>query len=194
MKFSHRIPFSSKGLRNSKYLSGEWTVKRLSDEVTEEQAKHLAYIDNKERNNLNPIEEAEHFRMCQVEMGMNTRAIGEKYGLDQSSIVHKTSLMTLPIQIQNLMTCVIKNGLGERHGYEISKLCKPEELSKFFEQNRDYIVSSGKDPLELYNSELQYRQELQLKLANKVIESEWTVKRLSDEVAEEQDEHLSYVR
>lgn len=69
---------------------------------------------------------------------MTVREISEKYGLDNKgvSVTYKIFLLTLPDKIQDLLTYV--SNLGERHGYELSKLCRPSELGKWQRKIKNY--------------------------------------------------------
>ena len=108
------FPDSEKGLRNLRPMEED------------EKGKYII---------LNPIEEAEHFKMCQVEMGMTVRDIESKYGISRQQVSVKNSLLSLPITLQDFLSRCRDNFL-ENHGYEISKLLKPGELRKHFEDNK----------------------------------------------------------
>lgn len=155
---------------------GKKTLSCMVRDISDVEAFHLAFIDNKERNNLNALEEAEHYKECQGK-GMTVRDIGSKYNLSHVMIVKQTSLLELPLPIQDILGNSSYQ-FSPTHAYEISKLCKPADLQKLFEDNKDCF----EDWQQACNDELTYRQEQQIKLANAVIDSDMSVKRLSDKV------------
>ncbi len=149
-------------------------------DLTDEQAFHLSYIDNKDRANLNPLEEAEHFKQCQTVHKMTVRQIGERYHLGKSTVSDNISILSLPRTIQeNLSERSDKFQL--RHGYEITKLCHEGKLKKTFEENAIFL---GDEWESLFEKELEYRRNLQTQTAQKVIDDEISVKKLQSRIKE----------
>ncbi len=145
--------------------------------LTDEQARHLAYIDNKERNDLNAIEEAEHYKMCQDELGMTVRDISEKYNLNTSGteVSRRLSLLQLPDPVKEK---VAATSLQKNHAYELTKLCKPDDLKELFESNSPYLENWE----EQYQEEFKNRQSLQIELCQKAIKNTWAIKTLKKKV------------
>lgn len=106
----------------------------LIREISDEDAFHLAFIDNKERNNLNPLEEAEHYSEC-CKKGMSQTDIAKKYKVSQSWISHNMLLLILPTNIQEQVSSQL---LTSMHAYEISKICNPSDLKKVFTENKEF--------------------------------------------------------
>lgn len=79
----------------------EVTIKEISDE----EACNIAFIDNEERNQLDPIEQALHFSKMITEYGYKTKSndksksLADIYGIDQSLLTRKMQLLDLPSQI-----------------------------------------------------------------------------------------------
>lgn len=72
----------------------------LVKEVTERQAFELALIENIQREDLNPIEEAEAYRRLIEEHSLTQEACAERVGKDRSSIANSLRLLRLPEEIK----------------------------------------------------------------------------------------------
>ncbi len=71
-------------------------VKHLSDE----EALAVALIENLQREDLNPLEEAEGYRRLQEEFGYSQEEIARKVGRDRSTIANSLRLLRLPPEVQ----------------------------------------------------------------------------------------------
>ena len=73
--------------------------------LTDEEAFHIAFIDNKEREDHNPIDEARHYRKAKDEYKLTTRDLLEKYGGEHHSFyARKLNLLELPLEIQEKLS------------------------------------------------------------------------------------------
>ena len=144
-------------------------------ELTDEQAAHLAYIDNKERDDYDPMSEAGHFQYMKEKYDWSTRDMERKgYGA-QSAVVFKLRLLSLPEEVQKLLiTQVIK----EKHCRFIAQLYKSDDLRKLFEVNALYIPNWEEE----LQKEIEYRQNLQIQLANNIIENELSARTTENKV------------
>lgn len=73
----------------------------LVKEVTERQAFELALIENIQREDLNPVEEAEAYRRLIEEHALTQDACAERVGKDRSSIANSLRLLRLPDEIKD---------------------------------------------------------------------------------------------
>ena len=74
-------------------------VKDLSDLETAQ----IALIENLQRENLNPIEEALGFRQLQDDFGMRQEDVAKTVGRSRSAIANATRLLRLPEEVQALV-------------------------------------------------------------------------------------------
>ncbi len=71
-------------------------VKNLSDE----EALSVALIENLQREDLNPLEEAEGYRRLMEEFGFSQEEVAQKVGKDRSTVANALRLLRLPEEIQ----------------------------------------------------------------------------------------------
>lgn len=72
----------------------------LVKEVTERQAFELALIENIQRQDLNPVEEAEAYRRLIDEYQLTQDACAERVGKDRSSVANSLRLLRLPSEVK----------------------------------------------------------------------------------------------
>lgn len=73
------------------------------EQVSKKEIVELALIENIQRENLNPIEEAEAFRTLLQEYGLSQEDLASQVGKDRSSIANGLRLLTLPEKIKALI-------------------------------------------------------------------------------------------
>lgn len=73
----------------------------------------LALIENIQRQDLNPIEEAEAYEKLIQEFGLSQEEVGRRVGKDRSSIANFLRLRKLPSQVQDKIS---EGGLSFGHG------------------------------------------------------------------------------
>ena len=76
----------------------------------------LALIENIQRKDLNPLEEAAAFKQLQDQFGLTQTEISVKMGLNRVTITNKIRLLNLPNEIQEY---VLNRGLSEGHARAI---------------------------------------------------------------------------
>ena len=67
-------------------------------DVNEEQARELALIENLQREDLDPVEEAEGIRQLMEKCGLTQEAAAEKLGKSRSAVANSLRLLKLPPQ------------------------------------------------------------------------------------------------
>ena len=106
-------------------------------DVGNQEVMELALVENIQRRDLNPIEEAEAYRFLNEEYHLSHQAIAEKVGKSRVSITLGIKLTTLPDYIKSL---VISGDLTEKHARALSALDdSPEEMQKA----ADYIIKNN---------------------------------------------------
>jgi len=80
--------------------AGLATVPALVKDVSEAGMVELALIENLQRQDLNPIEEAEAYRRLHEEFGQTQEALAERVGRERSSVANALRLLKLPWRIR----------------------------------------------------------------------------------------------
>jgi ParB family transcriptional regulator, chromosome partitioning protein len=70
-------------------------------EIPDEQLLQVAHIENIQRENLNPIEEALAYRRLADETHLSQEAIAQAVGKDRATIANYTRLLRLPAEVKN---------------------------------------------------------------------------------------------
>jgi ParB family transcriptional regulator, chromosome partitioning protein len=71
--------------------------------VLDEQVLEIALIENIQREDLNPIEEARAYKKLIEDLGLTQEAVAERVGRDRSYVTNYIRLLRLPNDIQNLV-------------------------------------------------------------------------------------------
>lgn len=110
-------------------------IVRTMDEVS---AFEIALVENIQRENLNPIEEAIGYKKLTEEYGYNQEQIAEKVGKSRSTVTNAMRLLNLDSRVQNF---VMENKLSNGHArtllsiqngdrqFELAEKIMEEELS-----------------------------------------------------------------
>lgn len=96
----------------------------------------LAIIENIQRHNLNPIEEARAYERLSKEFDMAQEEIAEKMGKSRSAVANTMRLLHLPVEIQR---AVMEGKLSEGHAKALLSIANPEKQRALFEM----IVREG---------------------------------------------------
>ena len=75
----------------------------IRDDLSEEQVMQVALIENLQRENLNPIEEAQGYRELIDNYKMTQDQLSKALGKARSSIANSLGLLTLPIGVRELL-------------------------------------------------------------------------------------------
>ena len=93
-------------------MAGYQKVPCIVQEYTDLQSAQIALIENIQRENLTPIEEAEAFQSLIDMTGMTQQELAVKVGKTQSTIANKLRLLKLPETVKNALK---ERKLTERH-------------------------------------------------------------------------------
>lgn len=75
----------------------------IRDDLSDEQTMQIALIENLQRENLNPIEEALGFKELIDKFGMTQDKLAKALGKARSSIANSLGLLALPTAVQDLL-------------------------------------------------------------------------------------------
>jgi ParB family chromosome partitioning protein len=81
-------------------MAGLHEVPVILKKVTEQDSLELAIIENIQRENLNPLEEAEAFEHLIHDYQLTQQQIAEKLGKERSSVANTLRLLTLPAEVK----------------------------------------------------------------------------------------------
>ncbi len=98
-------------------------VKTLSNRETLE----LAIIENVQREDLNPIEEAEAYLRLAQEFSLNQQQIAEKVGKERATVANSMRLLGLPTEVRDM---VVKGGLSQGHAKVLLSLPQAQQMVK----------------------------------------------------------------
>ena len=90
-------------LRASK-LAGLLTVPALIRKATEQEKLELALIENIQRQDLNPIEEAISYKRLVQDFGLTQQEVSDQVGKSRSLIANTIRLLDLPQEIQQALS------------------------------------------------------------------------------------------
>lgn len=115
--------------------------------ASEQEKLELAIIENIQRHNLNPIEEAKAYLRLQDEFGMQQEAVAKKMGKSRSAVANTLRLLHLPIEIQR---AVAEGKISEGHAKALLAIENPEKQRAVF----DLII---KEELTVRETEMKVR-------------------------------------
>jgi ParB family transcriptional regulator, chromosome partitioning protein len=79
------------------------TIPAYVRDVSDEQLLSLALVENLQREDLNPIEEAEGYRQLINDFGLAHQQVAQAVGKDRSTITNALRLLALPEEVQRLV-------------------------------------------------------------------------------------------
>ncbi|MGQ9646142.1 MAG: ParB/RepB/Spo0J family partition protein [Thermodesulfobacteriota bacterium] len=91
----------------------------LVKEVEEREALELSLIENLQRENLNPLEEAEAFKRLTEEFDINQVELAGRIGKDRTTIANALRLLKLPLEVRNQL---LQNRITSGHARAILTL------------------------------------------------------------------------
>jgi ParB family chromosome partitioning protein len=116
-------------LRASK-LIGNTDIPAIVREADHQQKFELAIIENIQRHDLNPIEEAKAFKRLLEEFSLTQEEVAKRLGKGRVKIANTVRLLELPVEIQR---GVIEGKITEGHARAILGLDNPEKQRALYE-------------------------------------------------------------
>jgi ParB family chromosome partitioning protein len=100
-------------------------------EVSEKEAFELALIENIQREDLNPLEEAEAYRRLIEEHGLTQEELAARVGKDRSTVANALRLLRLPDAIKH---AIVSGQLSMGHARALLALAEEADLRKAAEK------------------------------------------------------------
>lgn len=103
------------------------SIEAIIQDYDEETSARIAIIENIQRENLSPIEEAQAYDKLIKEHNYTQSQLAQSLGKSQSSIANKIRLLQLDEEIKDLIN---SRGLTERHGRALLKIKDKDKQHK----------------------------------------------------------------
>ncbi len=112
-------------------MAGLTSVPAVITEVDDQTSAEVALVENVQRKDLTPIEEAKSYKNLIEKNNMTQEEIAKKMGLSQSAIANKLRLLNLSDKVQNAL---LNEQISERHARSLLVLNSNEEQDKWLER------------------------------------------------------------
>lgn len=152
-------------------LAGLTKVSVIVREATDQQKLEMAIIENIQRHDLNPVEEAKSYAKLVQEFGLKQEEVADKVGKSRSAIANKLRLLGLPIEIQR---AIVEGRITEGHAKAILAVQNPEKQRALF----DLIV---KDNLTVRQIEDKAR-EISVRTHKRVVARDPEIKKIEEDL------------
>jgi len=107
------------------------TVPVIIREAKEQEKLELALIENVQRKNLNPLEEAMSYKRLIDEFNLNQEDVAQKIGKKRSTIANTLRLLALPQEVQK---AILDEKISEGHARSIASLESEKEQLAFLKR------------------------------------------------------------
>ncbi|MDQ0228150.1 ParB/RepB/Spo0J family partition protein [Metabacillus niabensis] len=107
------------------------SVPAVVRDLSEKQMMELALLENLQREDLTPIEEAQAYQMLMEQLNVTQEALAKRLGKSRPHIANHVRLLTLPKQIQTLIS---EGKLSMGHGRTLLGLKHKEKLNPLVEK------------------------------------------------------------
>lgn len=108
-------------------LAGKSTVPAILRNASDEQAMEMTIIENLQRSDLNPMEQARAFDRLAHEFKMTQEQMAQRTGKDRASVANFLRLLRLPVEVQRRVEA---GELTFGHARTLLALESPEEILK----------------------------------------------------------------
>jgi ParB family chromosome partitioning protein len=120
-------------LRASK-MAGKETIPALVRRVSPQQAAEMTVLENVMREDLNPIEQAEAFRVLSLEFKLTQSQIADRIGMSRETVANYMRLLRLPQKVMEYM-------LAERLSFSDAREILRLENDEYIEQVAEEVVT-----------------------------------------------------
>lgn len=103
-------------------------VPALVVEIGDRELLELALVENLQREDLSPIEEARAYRTLMEEFGLSQGEVAQIVAKDRSSVANTLRLLNLPEDVQDL---ILEGKLSEGHGRVLLRLRDPKQMREY---------------------------------------------------------------
>lgn len=125
-------------------LAGKTTIPAIVREFNDEEMMEIALIENIQRENLNPIEEAEAYENIINANHLTQEEVAKKFGKSRSYVTNLLGLLRLPDSTKKY---VIDHKISMGHARALSKMSDIDDIEKLAKR----IVDEGLSVREIEN-------------------------------------------
>jgi ParB family transcriptional regulator, chromosome partitioning protein len=108
-------------------IAGLMTIPAILRQVSNEQAMEMTIIENLQREDLNPIEQARAYERLGREFGLTQEHMSIRTGAERSSIANFMRLLKLPMVVQTMLE---KDQISLGHAKAVMPLTSPGEIER----------------------------------------------------------------
>lgn len=109
-------------------MAGLHEVPVILREFRDQEALELALVENIQREDLNPIEEAEAFQRLIQEFSLSQQQVADKVGKERATIANAVRLLALPSEVLKMIT---QKELSVGHAKVLLALPSPSQQKEF---------------------------------------------------------------
>ena len=120
----YEIIAGERRVRASK-LAGKETIPAIVRDFTDEEMMEISLLENLQRENLNPIEEAQAYKSMLDKLGITQEELSIKVGKSRSHITNIVGILRLPEEVQKM---IAQEKLTMSHAKLLSKLESEEDI------------------------------------------------------------------
>ncbi len=107
--------------------AGKTHIPAMVRKVSAQQAAEMTIIENLQREDLSPLEQAQAFRVLSTEFSMTQHEIGDRVGLSRASVANYLRLLKLP---QSVMDMLANRVINFAQAKELLKLEDNERIAE----------------------------------------------------------------
>ena len=161
-------------------IAGLHKVPIILKEYTPLEILEISLIENIQREDLNPIEEAETYRRLMEEFGLSQEEIAQKVGRNRSTVSNSVRLLNLDKRVQNF---VIENKLTNGHARTLLAIdnndLQFETAEKIIEENlsvrqTEDLVKKLSDTKDIKTTVAKDETKAEVELAYKEVEKQFS--------------------
>ena len=112
-------------------IAGMVTIPALVEDIDDATAMEISIIENLQREDISPLDEAAMYDRMIREHGYSIRRLAEKLGKDKGYVENRLRLADAPTEVRQLVS-LRKDTLS--HAYELMKVADPRKRRKLAEQ------------------------------------------------------------
>jgi ParB family chromosome partitioning protein len=127
---SYILVLGERRLRASK-MAGKDTIPALVRRLSLQQAAEMTVLENVVREDLNPIEQAEAFRVLSTQFKLTQAQIADRIGVSRETVANYMRLLRLP---QKVMEYMLADRLSFSDAREILRLENDEQIEQVAEE------------------------------------------------------------
>ncbi len=133
----YRIVAGERRWRASR-LAGLSHVPALVKDLTQQEIAEITLIENLQRDDLNPMEEALGIRTLMDEFGLTQEVVSNRLGKSRPAVANTLRLLNLP---KNIAQHISEGRLSAGHGRALSSITNPEVQSQLCQKVLDSHLS-----------------------------------------------------